>query len=144
MAARDHQDRGPQKNAVKNYDDEKAKIKSFLAEFYQRRPAGGKNFVYARQLTAIAHREQAALTIELDHVQEHDPELAEAMVNNTRRYVLLTSEAVAEMLPDYREREPPSKDSLDVYIQHRQLMDARTRGPNEARPAQNSFPPELM
>ena len=77
-------------------------------------------------------------------MQEHDPELAEAIVNNTRRYVLLASEAVSEMLPDYRERDPPAKDSLDVYIQHRQLMDARTRGPNEARPAQNSFPPELM
>jgi len=144
MAGRDQQDRGPQKNQVKNYDDEKAKIKSFLAEFYQRSQKGGKNFIYARQLTAIAHREQASLTLELDHVQEHDPELAEAIVNNTRRYAVLTSEAVSEMLPDYRERDAPAKDSLDVYIQHRQLMDARTRGPTEARPTQNSFPPELM
>merc|ERR1712038_1183685 len=62
----------------------------------------------------------------------------------TRRYALLAAEAVSEMLPDYRERDPPAKDSLDVYIQHRQLMDARTRGANEVRPTQNSFPPELM
>merc|ERR1712038_1730693 len=62
----------------------------------------------------------------------------------TRRYALLAAEAVSEMLPDYREREAPAKDSLDVYIQHRQLMDARTRGANEVRPTQNSFPPELM
>ena len=61
MAAKDQQDRGPQKNQMKNYDDEKAKIKSFLAEFYQRSQNGGKNFVYARQLTAIAHREQNAV-----------------------------------------------------------------------------------
>ena len=144
MAAREQQDRGPQKNQVRNYDDEKAKIKSFLAEFYQSNQNGGKDFTYARQLTAIAHREQASLTLELDHVQEHDPDLAEAISNNTRRYALLTSEAVSEMLPDYRERDAPAKDSLDVYIQHRQLMEARTRGPNENRPTQNTFPPELM
>ena len=144
MAAKDQQDRGPQKNQIKNYDDEKAKIKSFLAEFYQRSQNGGKNFVYARQLTAIAHREQNAVTLELDHVQEHDPELAESISNNTRRYALLAAEAISEMLPDYRERDPPAKDSLDVYIQHRQLMDARTRGANEVRPTQNAFPPELM
>ena len=144
MAAKDYQDRGPQKNQIKNYDDEKAKIKSFLAEFYQRGQNGNKNFAYAQQLTLIAHREQNSLTLELDHVQEHDPELAESIANNTRRYALLAAEAVSEMLPDYREREAPAKDSLDVYIQHRQLMDARTRGANEVRPAQNSFPPELM
>ena len=144
MAGRQQQDRGPQKNQMRNYDDEKVKIKSFLAEFYLRNERGGKDFTYARQLTAIAHREQTALTLELDHVQEYDPDLAEAIVNNTRRYTLLASEAVSEMLPDYRERDPPAKDSLDVYIQHRQLMDSRTRAPNENRPTQNAFPPELM
>ena len=143
MAEREQQ-RGPQKNQPRNYDDEKSKIKSFLAEFYQRNQRGGKEFVYARQLTKIAHREQASLTLELDHVQEHDPDLAEAIRNNARRYTLLTSEAVSEMLPDYRERDAPAKDALDVYIHHRQLMDARTRGPNENRPPQNAFPPELM
>lgn len=51
------------------------------------------------------------------------------------------------MLPDYREHDPPAKDALDVYINHRQLMESRTRGAGpgaENRKPQNAFPPELM
>ena len=69
---------------------------------------------------------------------------AEAIQNNTRRYVLLASEAIWELLPDYRERDAPARDALDVYINHRQLMEARTRREGENRPANNAFPPELM
>ena len=74
-----------------------------------------------------------SLTIDLDHVQEFDPELADAIRNNTRRYVLLASDVVWEMLPEYREHDPVSKDALDVYIHHRQMMENRLRGPNEQR-----------
>merc|ERR1711936_492522 len=34
--------------------------------------------------------------------------------------------------------------ALDVYINHRQLMEARTRNAGERRPTNNAFPPELM
>ena len=34
-----------------------------------------------------------------------DPELAEAIVQNTRRYVTIFSEAVSELLPLYKQRE---------------------------------------
>lgn len=131
-----------------SYEEAKTRLKSFLAEFHlrddsnRRRPK--KDFVYAQQLTKIAHRDQVALTIDLDHVAEHDPSLAEAIRNNVRRYVLLASEAVQEMLPDYREHEPPAKDALDVYIHHRQLMDSRAREGQGQRPQHNAFPPELM
>jgi DNA replication licensing factor MCM7 len=74
-----------------------------------------------------------SLTIDLEHVEEFDPELAEAIGGNTRRYILLVSDVVWEMLPEYREREPAAKDALDVYIHHRQMMESRMRGPNEHR-----------
>ncbi len=129
----------------RNYDDDKAKLKSFLAEFHTTDSDGKKDFVYARLLTRVAHREEVAVTIDLDHLREHDPELAEAVTANARRYALLASDAVWEMLPDYRERDPPARDALDVYINHRGLMEARARQPGDpARPPQNQFPPELM
>ena len=53
----------------------------------------------------LAHREQVALTIDLDDVQEHDPSLEEAIKENTRRYIHLFSDVVQDMLPDYREKE---------------------------------------
>ena len=131
-------------NAGLTHEEAKTRIKSFLAEFHLRDPKNGrKDFVYAQQLTKIAHREQVAVTVDLEHVQDHDPELAEAIRNNARRYVLLTSEAVSEMLPDYREHEAPAKDALDVYIHHRQLMDGRTEGESGNR-KRTPFPPELM
>ena len=76
-----------------------------------------------------------SLTIDLDHVQEFDPELADAIRSNTRRYILLASDVIWEMLPEYREREPVAKDALDVYIHHRQMMESRMRGPNDNRSA---------
>ena len=127
-----------------NYDEEKNKLKRFLAEFHTKNDRGQKEFVYARQLTNIAHREQVNLTLDLDHVAEFDPELADAIRNNTRRFITLASEAVWDLLPDYREHDPPARDALDVYINHRTLMEARTRNPGDNRPAQNAFPPELM
>ena len=127
-----------------NYDDEKNKLKRFLAEYHTKNARGQKEFVYARQLTNIAHRDQVNITIDLEQVSEFDSELAEAIQNNTRRYTLLASEAIWELLPDYREHEAPARDALDVYINHRQLMEARTRNAGERRSANNAFPPELM
>ena len=84
------------------HDEAKSRLKSFLIEFCIRDSRGKKDHVYGHQLTKIANRDQVELTIDLEHVQEHDPQLAEAIRNNVRRYVLLSSEAIAEMLPDYR------------------------------------------
>ena len=54
---------------------------------------------------SIAHREQVALTIDLDDVNEIDPDLAESIMENTRRYTNLFADAVFDLLPDYREKE---------------------------------------
>ena len=43
------------------------------------------------------------LTVYLSH--QTDPELAEAIVQNTRRYVTIFSDAISELLPTYKQRE---------------------------------------
>ena len=58
-----------------NYDEEKNKLKRFLAEFHTKNARGHKEFVYARQITNIAHREQVNITIDLEQVAEFDSEL---------------------------------------------------------------------
>lgn len=95
-------------------------------------------------MTKLAHREQTALYVELDDLNDHDDELAQAIVNNTRRYVNMFSDVVYDLLPTFKEHDVIAKDALDVYIEHRLMMENRTRQPNEQRIAQNKFPPELM
>ena len=46
--------------AATNYNDMKGKLKEFLSGFHKVNDRGQKEFVYARQLTSIAHREQVS------------------------------------------------------------------------------------
>ncbi|CAI8021470.1 DNA replication licensing factor mcm7 [Geodia barretti] len=126
-----------------DYQEVKEKVKKFLTDFYQDGEEG-KEFTYAQQLTAIAHREQVELTVNLDDVAEIDPELAEAVVQNTRRYVSIFSEAVSELLPVYKQKEVMAKDALDVYIEHRLLLRQQQRGDSTPLDPRNSYPPELI
>lgn len=87
---------------------------------------------------------QIEINIELDDLHEFNESLVEAIMQNTRRYSNLFSEVILELLPQYKERNVVAKDSLDVYIEHRLLMEARSRGQNEVRDSRNRFPPELM
>lgn len=77
-------------------------------------------------------------------MHEFNESLVEAIIQNTRRYSNLFSEVILELLPQYKERTVVAKDSLDVYIEHRLLMESRMRNPNDIREAKNRFPPELM
>lgn len=45
------------------------------------------------------------MLVDLDDVAEEDPELVESICENTKRYIALFSDAVYELLPEYRERE---------------------------------------
>lgn len=101
-------------------------------------------FKYAAQLTNLAHREQVALNVELDDLNEFNENLVEAVMQNTRRYTKLFADVVAEILPTYKERTVVAKDSLDVYIEHRLLMDSRFHNSDEPRHPNNQFPSELM
>ncbi|XP_047568718.1 DNA replication licensing factor MCM7 isoform X2 [Lutra lutra] len=130
--------------AVKDYVLEKEKVKKFLQEFYQDDEFGKKQFKYGNQLVRLAHREQVAMYVDLDDVAEDDPELVDSICENTRRYVRLFADAVQELLPQYKEREVVNKDVLDVYIEHRLMMEQRSRDPGAARSPQNQYPPELM
>jgi len=131
-------------NKARDYEQEKEAIKRFLAEFHDVGDDGKKVFKYAAQLQKLAHREQVSLNITIDDVAEFDPDMAEAMVGNSRRYLNLFSDAVYEMLPEYKQRETVARDALDVYIEHRMMMESRTRNPGDTRDPRNRYPPELM
>lgn len=75
---------------------------------------------------------------------DYNESLAEAIQQNTRRYVSFFANVISELLPTYKERDVVAKDSLDVYIEHRLLMETRTRNQMEQRDPRNRFPPELM
>lgn len=128
----------------RDYADDKDKIKSFLSGFTIEDEKGTKEFVYSKQLVKLAHREQVALTVDLDDVTSHDPEMTTAIVANARRYATLFADAIFEMLPDYKEREVTAKDSLDVYIEHRLMMEQRLHEPGEVRDHRNKYPQELI
>uniref|UniRef100_A0A8D8IEI9 DNA replication licensing factor MCM7 n=3 Tax=Culex pipiens TaxID=7175 RepID=A0A8D8IEI9_CULPI len=128
----------------RDYTADKETIKSFLSEFHKEDDGGKKVFVYARQMTNIAHREQVGLTVDLDDVATYNDQLAEAIQKNARRYIKLFSDTVFELLPSYKEREAINKDPLDIYIEHRLLMQSRTRNPNEPHDARNTIPAELV
>ncbi|CAI9727333.1 DNA replication licensing factor mcm7-like [Octopus vulgaris] len=132
----------------KDYAVEKEKIKNFLRDFVSADDKNGKRFTYAEQLKLLAHREQVSLVIDVDDVAESDPDLADGIVDNTRRYIALFGDAVHELLPEYKEREVVSKDVLDIYIEHRLLMEQRNQradgGPSATRDPRNKYPPELI
>ncbi|XP_061009577.1 DNA replication licensing factor MCM7 isoform X3 [Dama dama] len=130
--------------ALKDYVLEKEKVKKFLQEFYQDEESGKKQFKYGNQLVQLAHREQVAMYVDLDDIAEDDPELVDSICENTKRYARLFADAVQELLPQYKEREVVNKDVLDVYIEHRLMMEQRSRDPGAARSPQNQYPPELM
>lgn len=131
--------------ARRDYQQDKESVKAFLGEFCKVDPdSGKKDFVYASQLVKLAHREQTLLTIDMDHLQEFNEGLTEAVQINCRRYSSIFSDVIMEMLPSYKEREIRAKDVLDVYIEHRLLMEGRNRNQAEQRDERNRFPPELM
>ncbi|CAB4064351.1 MCM7 [Lepeophtheirus salmonis] len=128
------------RNKPLNYEEERGKLKRFLAEFHTVDPSSGnKVFPYASVLTRIAHREETLLEVDMDHLRAFDSDIADAAEENARRYNLLFSEAVWELLPEYRERDAPAVDALDVYINHRTHMEAQNPNGNRV-----TCPPELV
>lgn len=130
---------------LRDFDKDKETFKLFLNEFMKMDDkTGDKTFKYREQLTRIAHREQIAFVIDLDDLQEFDADLASIVAVNTRRYVNLLYELIQDMLPDFKERPVPPKDALDIYIEHRMMMEARNQHPGEQRDPRNKYAPELM
>ncbi|RMC18271.1 hypothetical protein DUI87_04153 [Hirundo rustica rustica] len=102
--------------APRDYDCEKEKAKRFFQEFYRDGTDGRKEFPYRDQLTALARRKQVALWVALDDVAEDDPELAEAVVDNARRYGRVFSDAVYELLPLYGSAEVREPRIRELYF----------------------------
>lgn len=130
--------------APRDYAAEKEKVKRFLQEFCRDGELGKKEFPYREQLVSLAHREQVALYVDLDEVAEEDPELVDAVCENAKRYARLFADAVHELLPQHKEREVVNKDVLDVYIEHRLMLEQRGRDAGETHGPQNQYPPELL
>lgn len=130
--------------APRDYAAEKEKVKRFLQEFCRDGELGKKEFPYRDQLVSLAHREQVALYVDLDEVAEEDPELVDAVCENAKRYARLFADAVHELLPQHKEREVVNKDVLDVYIEHRLMLEQRGRDAGEMHGPQNQYPPELL
>nr|XP_041568194.1 DNA replication licensing factor MCM7 [Taeniopygia guttata] len=130
--------------APRDYDSEKEKAKRFFQEFYRDGPDGRKEFPYREQLALLARRERVALWVALDDVAEDEPELAEAVVENVRRYGRVFSDAVHELLPQFGSAEAAPRDPLDVYLEHRLLLEQRGRAGGAPRTPQNQYPPELL
>ncbi|KAL7305760.1 hypothetical protein TKK_0002010 [Trichogramma kaykai] len=130
---------------ARDYSKDKETFRTFLQEYAKiDDKEGNKVFPYRQQLTNIAHREQVSLIIDLDDLKEVDEELAEYVRTNTRRYVNLLLELVQEILPDFKEHSVQPKDALDIYIEHRLMMQARAQNEGEQRNPQNQYAPELM
>ena len=55
--------------------------------------------------TQVANREQVPLEIDLEHLKDHDEELCQAVLSNTKRYSHLFSDAVHELLPQFKTKE---------------------------------------
>ena len=55
--------------------------------------------------TELAHREQVAMVLDLDNILDYDPDLCDAIVENSRRYVAIFNEAVQDLIPAYRRKE---------------------------------------
>lgn len=119
-------------------------LKTFLVEYCHHDDDGGKIFKYANQLTKLAHRDQIAIYIELDDVYDYNEELATAIIKNTRRYVNMAGDVIVELLPTFKEHDVVAKDALDVYIEHRLLMENRLQQQNNTKKEESKFPSELM
>lgn len=51
---------------------------------------------------------QVELCVELDDLEEFDPDLVEAVLNNTKRYVNMVSDIVYSLLPNYKHKDVSS------------------------------------
>jgi len=136
---------------MRDYAKDAVEIKRFLTDFYTDLPdgpdgmgGGGKAFKYSKQLRDIANREQMAMYIDMTDLATHDQDLADACVDNAKRYTEMFNDAVQELLPEYKDKEAVHKDTLDVYIEHRLLAEQRLYSADQPREARNRFPNELL
>lgn len=85
-----------------DYDKASEQITDFLSNYYVEDQDERKVFLYSDQISHIQQREKVALYIEMDHVSEHNAELAQNVQQNALRYRRLFCEAVDTLVEEKR------------------------------------------
>ena len=137
-----------------DYDTEETSSKrrrSSKKSSSQARKITRKVLKYSQQIELLAKRDQVELSVDLADVTSVDKDLAQAIVSNTNRFVDIFSDAVAELIIEWRNNIPdgvipPPKDTLDVYIEHRmRLAQATSAGDAGQTDVQmENYPVQLM
>lgn len=145
----------------RDFGQDKELAKQFLRDFTAVDNDTGEPVPkYAKSLTALANREAIHMLIELEDIELFNSDLANQITRNTVRYTNIFYEALDEMLPSYKTREPPVKDIMDIFIEQRLCIAERnqrshpnTGGPNSGMTSQVSanmvniegkYPPDLI
>ncbi|KAL0281612.1 UNVERIFIED_CONTAM: hypothetical protein PYX00_002546 [Menopon gallinae] len=127
-----------------NYEEDKEKLTQFLTEFSISDGRRSRILKYARQLTKLAHREQVAMYIELDDLHLYDSDLCDRVVGNTKRYISFLNEIVLNLLPQFKTREVEKKDALDIYIEHKLMIEESRRDPHQGGDHPPTYPSEIL
>lgn len=145
----------------RDFGQDKELAKQFLRDFTAVDNETGEPVPkYAQLLTALANREAVHMLIDLEDVELFNSDLANQITRNTVRYTNIFYEALDEILPSYKTREPPVKDIMDIFIEQRLCIAERnqrahpnTGGPNSGTTSQVSanmvnidgkYPPDLI
>ncbi|KAI6191751.1 DNA replication licensing factor MCM7 [Aphelenchoides bicaudatus] len=134
---------------IKDYDDAKTRASDFIKTFYVAGQNGIKEYTYSDQVANISQRRQISLTVKMEHITQHDPELATAVESNTVRYQKIFADVIDDYVKELlADNEPPVLDAQDAFIFQRMYMDRREReqkkeGQPQTDPFQ-AYPPELM
>lgn len=75
-----------------------------------------KNYKYAKLITQLAHREKTAMYIDLDDLEEFEPEICARVVANTKRYISFFQEIVQDLIPEFKTHNVVAKDPLGKYL----------------------------
>lgn len=116
-----------------NYDYESSKIKLFLSEFKSNSIEPDKKFgkkKYMILMQKIANRELSILEIYTEDLESYltkednqeDKNLLDAILNNTRRYIGLFSDAIDELMPSPSKQLPVDEmlmEKADIIYKHR-------------------------
>lgn len=131
---------------VASYESDTGRCKRFLEEYVTTGDGIDfeNQFSYKDQLLAVANRQSSVVSIEIDHVLEHDEDLGNAIVQNTRRFTELFAQAIDQINMQPTEEAVDQDESiLDVFIQHRQILDSNADGA-QPNPDRQRYPPALL
>lgn len=140
---------------ARDYGQDLELAKQFLRDFSITNERGITITKYGPMLTDLANRDTLVLTIDLADVHQFNNDLATQVCNNTLRYHQIFYEALDELLPHYKTKEPETKDPMDIFIEQRTLINERNRkadGQNNGGQEQSvhgndiegKYPPDLV